>query len=105
MIANTTLLEAGRRPDSLLIVAQGLVGVRLADCEAAPVAQLGPGELLGHSSNPNKAFMDHVLDWKLIHRDEADMHRLFAQSKFGRDCTHIWFEDAGINLFAECVKN
>lgn len=57
-----------------------------------------------HPANPNKAFMDHVLDWKLIHRTEADMHRLFAASRFGRECTNIWFEDERINLFAECVK-
>jgi len=71
-------------------------------------SQLRPGgrAILGnfHPSNPNKAFMDHVLDWKLIHRSEEDMHRLFAQSNFGRGCTNIWFEDERINLFAECVK-
>ena len=57
-----------------------------------------------HPANPNKVFMDYVLDWKLIHRDEDDMHRLFGASRFGRSCTDIWFEDERINLFAECVK-
>lgn len=69
---------------------------------------LAPGGrvILGnfHPRNPNKVFMDHVLDWKLIHRSEADMDRLFAQSKFGRRSTNLWFEDEGVNLFAECVK-
>jgi SAM-dependent methyltransferase len=58
-----------------------------------------------HPRNPAKEFMDHVLDWKLIHRTEEDMHRLFVASAFNRRCTKIQFEDGGINLFAECVRN
>lgn len=57
-----------------------------------------------HPDNPTKALMDHVLDWKLIHRDEADMHRLFQASAFASSCSRIQFEDAGVNLFAECIK-
>jgi SAM-dependent methyltransferase len=57
-----------------------------------------------HAANPDKALMDYVLDWKLIHRDEADMNRLFKASLFGRPCTDIRFEEAGVNMFAECVK-
>lgn len=57
-----------------------------------------------HPDNPTKAFMDYVLDWRLIHRTEEDMNRLFSQSEFGRMCTNIYFEDQRINLFAECIK-
>jgi hypothetical protein len=57
-----------------------------------------------HPKNPTKAIMDHVLDWRLVHRSEQDMHRLFAASAFGRPCTRIVYEEQGINLFAECVK-
>jgi len=57
-----------------------------------------------HPDNQSKAFQDYVLDWKLIHRDEEDMNRLYRSSKFGKDCTNIWFEEERINLFAECVK-
>ena len=57
-----------------------------------------------HPKNGGKAFMDYVLDWRLIHRDENDMNRLFASSAFGRPCTDIKFEEQGINLFAECIK-
>ena len=56
-----------------------------------------------HTRNPTKAFMDHVLEWKLIHRDEADMRRLYAASAFGA-CTRISYEPQRINLFAEAVK-
>ena len=58
-----------------------------------------------HTTNPCKAFMDHVLEWRLVHRHEADMDRLYEASAFGRGCTAIRFEDQGVNLFAECVKD
>ena len=48
--------------------------------------------------------MDHVLEWRLIHRNEEDMDRLFERSAFERCCTDIRFERQGINLFAECIK-
>lgn len=57
-----------------------------------------------HTKNVDKAFMDYVLDWRLIHRNEDDMNRLYAASKFGRGCTRIEFENEGVNMFAECVK-
>ena len=57
-----------------------------------------------HPRNPDKALMDYVLDWKLIHRTEADMDRLFSNSTFNRPCTNVRFEEQGINLFAECIK-
>lgn len=69
---------------------------------------LGPGGrvILGnfHPANPTKALMDHVLEWRLQHRDEADMHRLFEASRFARGCTRVLFEEQGINLFAECTR-
>lgn len=69
---------------------------------------LAPGGklILGnfHPRNPDRAFMDHVLDWPLIHRDEADMDRLFTASEFGRAATEAVLEPAGVNLFAECVR-
>ncbi|WP_187394940.1 SAM-dependent methyltransferase [Pigmentiphaga aceris] len=72
-------------------------------------ASLKPGGrvLLGnfHPQNVNRAFMDHVLEWRLIHRGEADMDRLFQASSFARPATRVFMEDEGVNLFAECIKN
>ncbi|WP_437925119.1 cyclic nucleotide-binding domain-containing protein [Sorangium sp. So ce291] len=69
---------------------------------------LAPGGrlILGnfHPRNIGKALADHVLDWKLVHRTEADMDRLYSASAFGRPCTKVVFEELGINLFAECIK-
>ncbi len=57
-----------------------------------------------HPRNPAREFSNHVLEWRLIHRTEEDMNRLYAASRFARPCTAIRFEREGINLFAECVK-
>jgi extracellular factor (EF) 3-hydroxypalmitic acid methyl ester biosynthesis protein len=57
-----------------------------------------------HPRNPSRGFMDHVLDWHLTHRDEAAMNQLFAASKFARPCSRIFFEEEGIDLFAEARK-
>jgi CRP-like cAMP-binding protein/SAM-dependent methyltransferase len=57
-----------------------------------------------HPRNPTKAMMDYVLDWKLIHRDEDDMNRIFAASRFGRPCDEIRFEPRQVNLFAIAAK-
>ena len=79
--------------------------VRLIDLAHSMLAH-GGRLILGnfHPRNGCKAFMDHVLEWRLVHRTEADMDRLFQKSAFGRPCTAIRFEPQGINLFAECVK-
>jgi len=57
-----------------------------------------------HPSNPDKALMDYVLDWRLIHRDEADMNRLSEASAFGQPCSELQLEEAGVNLFATSVR-
>ncbi len=64
---------------------------------------LRPGGLLILSNfsinNPNKAWMDHILQWKLIHRSEEDMERLFRAGGFG-DGVDVFHEREGVNLFA-----
>ena len=57
-----------------------------------------------HPSNRSRALMDHVFDWKLIHRDEGDMNRLFRASSFASDCSEILYEQQEINLFACCQR-
>lgn len=56
-----------------------------------------------HTRNATKAFMDHVLDWKLIHRTESDMRRLFGASRFGT-CNRISYEPLRINMFCEGTR-
>lgn len=73
---------------------------------AHSLLQPGGKVVLGnfHPKNTSKAMMDYLIDWKLIHRSEEDMNRLFKASAFGQPCTDIRFEAEGINLFAEGVK-
>ena len=57
-----------------------------------------------HHRNSCKVLMDHILQWKLIHRDEEQIADLFKKSVFNRFPTRIYFENQGINIFAECSK-
>jgi extracellular factor (EF) 3-hydroxypalmitic acid methyl ester biosynthesis protein len=65
--------------------------------------QLKPGGALviGNFSpaNPDRYFMDHLLYWRLIHRDRDELRRLFAASPFG-ESVEIVAETEGVNLFA-----
>jgi extracellular factor (EF) 3-hydroxypalmitic acid methyl ester biosynthesis protein len=56
-----------------------------------------------HKSNVFKEYMDNVMEWKLIHRDEEDMNRLMLQSKFAQK-GRVFFESSGLNMFLEGVK-
>lgn len=69
--------------------------------------QLKPGGVLmvGNFSprNPDRMFMDNILYWRLIHRDETDMHALFDASPFGGKID-IVSEEQGVNIFAIARK-
>ena len=56
-----------------------------------------------HVSCCDRAFLDYVLDWRMIYRSEEDMQRLFTESRFARPCA-IQFDVTGIQMFAECSK-
>ena len=68
---------------------------------------LRPGGVLIISNfskaNPNKAWMDHIFQWKLIYRDEADLRALFRDTPFGGEI-EILSEPEKVNLFAVAVK-
>ncbi|MBV8755934.1 MAG: class I SAM-dependent methyltransferase [Deltaproteobacteria bacterium] len=115
--ANLIHVALGRRPLELepqdLVYSIGLIDyfpdrivVKLLD-RLYDVLRPGGRVILGnfHPRNPTRAIMDHVLDWKLIHRDEEQMHALFRASAFGQRATRIVYEREGVNLFAECVKS
>jgi CRP-like cAMP-binding protein len=71
-------------------------------------AALAPGGrvLFGnfHPRNSCKAFMDYVLNWRLYHRDEADMDRLLTLSRFARPHTRRRFEAEQIDFYTECQR-
>ncbi len=114
---NLVYLASGRKkldlPPQDLVYSIGLIDyfgdkfvVRLLNYVCS-LLKPGGRVILGnfHADNPSKALMDYILDWKLKHRTEEDMNRLFAASAFGSECTHIHYEDEGVNMFAECRKS
>ncbi|MCC6558067.1 MAG: cyclic nucleotide-binding domain-containing protein [Polyangiaceae bacterium] len=54
--------------------------------------------------NPDKAFMDHILEWELFHRTAEELRALFARSAFGDAPVEIRVEEAGVNLFAFATR-
>jgi SAM-dependent methyltransferase len=54
-------------------------------------------------NNPNRIFMDHILQWTLIYRNERELGGIFADSLFGNN---IWFlqEEHKVNLFVLALK-
>ncbi len=67
---------------------------------------LKPGGVLcvgNFAPNPDQTFMDHILQWRLIYRDEAELRKLFANTPFGGNITVI-AEKQGVNLFAIATK-
>ncbi len=86
--AGEILVAEGQKGDTLYVLLEGVFDL----------------VMWGGPHNPAKEFMDYVLDWKLIHRTEADMNRLFSGSAFRTACSRIRFEEGGINLFAECRR-
>jgi CRP-like cAMP-binding protein len=55
-------------------------------------------------SNPDKAYMDHILEWPLIHRSAEELRSLFGQSRFGAEPVKLELEPAGVDLFGFCRK-
>ncbi|ROR03192.1 cyclic nucleotide-binding domain-containing protein [Desulfosoma caldarium] len=53
--------------------------------------------------NPNRAIMDHILQWKLIYRTEKDLRNIFAETPFGHRVSCLC-EPEGINLFAVAYR-
>lgn len=68
---------------------------------------LNPGGVLmigNFRPNPDKIFMDHLLEWRLIYREAAQLTELFEKSLFGKQVEILAEQDAGIQLFAIAVK-
>ena len=53
--------------------------------------------------NPDKAFLEHILQWKIIHRSPEELRRIFSETLF-RDTVEIMSEENNINLFAVATK-
>lgn len=116
-LANLVYLATGRQqlelPPQQLVYSIGLIDyfedrfvVKLIDYAHGLLAP-GGRLILGnfHPRNPDRAFLETVLEWRLIHRTEDDLNRLYAASRFGRPSSRVRFENEGINMFAEGVRD
>jgi CRP-like cAMP-binding protein/SAM-dependent methyltransferase len=69
--------------------------------------QLAPGGqlIIGNfaHTNPDRLLMDHIVYWRLIHRDKQDLIDAFSQTPFG-DRVEVLTEAQGVNLFAVGTK-
>ena len=54
-------------------------------------------------SNPDRLFMDHILDWRLIYRTADELKRLFQQTAFC-DNVIVFSEAQKVNLFVQGIK-
>ncbi len=66
----------------------------------------GGRSILGnfHSNNPTRGLMDHLLDWRLIHRNEVEMKSLAKAGGYSLNKTKLCLEPSGVNLFAISTK-
>lgn len=69
----------------------------LRDGGAVVVTNLDP-------SNPDRAFMEHILKWPATHRTAESITALFAQSAFAGRPLQMQMEDAGVTRFALCSR-
>jgi CRP-like cAMP-binding protein/SAM-dependent methyltransferase len=56
------------------------------------------------SGNPDKGYLDHVLEWVLIHRSPEDLRKLFVRSRFGSAPVEIRRDETGVQLMAVACK-
>jgi hypothetical protein len=54
--------------------------------------------------NPSKAFMDHVVEWRLIHRSPERLEDLYRRSRFREAEVDVRREEAGVQLFAFATR-
>lgn len=55
-----------------------------------------------HSSNPERAGMEHLLEWYLIYRDEKAMSSILPPQSSGH---RLYVDATGVNVFAEATIN
>jgi len=56
------------------------------------------------AAHPDRAFMEHILEWKVVGRTEERLRELFARSKFRDLPLTVTREEAGVGLVASCRK-
>jgi extracellular factor (EF) 3-hydroxypalmitic acid methyl ester biosynthesis protein len=95
LVYSAALLDA--LDDAAAVRVLALMHALLRPGGRAVVAALRPAE-------PCRAFLDHVLEWRVEHRDRAALDRLFAASPFGRPADEVREGAGGLVLVAGCAR-
>jgi hypothetical protein len=79
--------------------------VRVLDWAAGALASRGTfaAHTLG-ADNPDRAFMEHVLEWRVHHRSRGEVAQLFTRSRFGKE-PRIDPDASGAGLFAVVTRD
>ncbi len=56
------------------------------------------------AQSPDRAFLEHLLEWKVQGRDEGRLRELFGDSKFRGRPLNVQRDEAGVGLMATCRK-
>ncbi|HEY3901917.1 MAG TPA: cyclic nucleotide-binding domain-containing protein [Chthoniobacter sp.] len=57
-----------------------------------------------HPDNPDRAFLDYVINWKVFHRTEKELSAVFNRSRFHKCKVQFFSEPEGITFLAACRK-
>lgn len=69
---------------------------------------LKPGGMLvvgNFKPNPDKVFMDRLLDWRLIYREKEELLSIFSSTQFQGQVEVVSEQEARIQLFAIAIKD
>jgi extracellular factor (EF) 3-hydroxypalmitic acid methyl ester biosynthesis protein len=83
--------------DDFLVKLLDWIFEHLASGGTAVMANFAP-------SNPDLPFMEHILDWPLIHRSGDTLQKLVAQSRFSSSQVNIKSDDTHTQILAFCRK-
>lgn len=68
--------------------------------------RLGGSVILGSlvPDNPNKPFLDWIVEWDLVHRSPEELEELFRRSRFADAAVTVALDDTGIQAFVAAVR-
>jgi SAM-dependent methyltransferase len=58
-----------------------------------------------HAANPERAFLDYVIDWKIVHRNEEEINALLVRSSFQSPAKSFTVDSGKITFVAVCERS
>ena len=57
-----------------------------------------------YKENPDRLYIEYIMDWKLIYRDQGDLRKIFSKSNFKKSALTFTFEESPSILFVIAKK-